>query len=136
MKGFFAKLIGRRLQHGVLYFLIALHGQIIRRRASDWLPCLRRGALSRLGPRLPTQSAHHAGAGRVLNRSISRLARRENQAVIESRIAKTVMVGSLAIFALLVTFDNLTDYNPNYEFVRQCSPWTRRSRGTDCCTGG
>lgn len=37
--------------------------------------------------------------------------------MIESRIAKTVMVGSLAIFALLVTFDNLTDYNTNYEFV-------------------
>ena len=52
----------------------------------------------------------------ALNRSISR--RRENQAVIESRIAKTVMVGSLAIFALLVAFDNLTDYSTNYEFVR------------------
>ena len=38
--------------------------------------------------------------------------------MIESRIAKIVMVGSLAIFALLVTFDNLTDYNTNYEFVR------------------
>jgi len=38
--------------------------------------------------------------------------------VIEARIAKTVMVGSLAIFALLVTFDNLTDYSTNYEFVR------------------
>ena len=38
--------------------------------------------------------------------------------MIEARIAKTVMVGSLAIFALLVTFDNLTDYSTNYEFVR------------------
>ena len=38
--------------------------------------------------------------------------------MIESRIAKIVIVGSLAIFALLVTFDNLTDYNTNYEFVR------------------
>src|SRR5215813_13677156 len=59
-----------------------------------------------------------AGARRVSNRSISRLARREKQPVIEARIAKTVMVGSLAIFALLVTFDNLTDYSTNYEFVR------------------
>lgn len=38
--------------------------------------------------------------------------------MIESRIAKIVIVGSPAIFALLVTFDNLTDYNTNYEFVR------------------
>jgi predicted small integral membrane protein len=38
--------------------------------------------------------------------------------VIESRIAKIVIVGSLAIFALLVTFDNLTDYNTTCEFVR------------------
>jgi predicted small integral membrane protein len=59
-----------------------------------------------------------AGARRLSNQSISRLARRENQPVIEARIAKTVMVGSLAIFALLVTFDNLTDYGTNYEFVR------------------
>jgi predicted small integral membrane protein len=39
-------------------------------------------------------------------------------AVIEARLAKIVMVGSLAAFALLVTFDNLTDYGTNYEFVR------------------
>ena len=38
--------------------------------------------------------------------------------MIQARIAKTVMVGSLAVFALLVTFDNLTDYSTNYEFVR------------------
>ena len=38
--------------------------------------------------------------------------------MIESRIAKIVIVGSLAIFALLVTFDNLTDYNTTCEFVR------------------
>ena len=40
------------------------------------------------------------------------------QAMIEARIAKATMVGSLAIFALLVTFDNLTDYDTNYAFVR------------------
>jgi predicted small integral membrane protein len=38
--------------------------------------------------------------------------------VIEVRIAKIVMVGCLALFALLVTFDNLADYGANYEFVR------------------
>lgn len=38
--------------------------------------------------------------------------------MIEARIAKTVMVGALALFALLVTFDNLTDYRTNFVFVR------------------
>jgi predicted small integral membrane protein len=39
-------------------------------------------------------------------------------AMIEARIAKAIMVASLAVFALLVTFDNLTDYDTNYAFVR------------------
>ena len=38
--------------------------------------------------------------------------------MIETRIAKIVMVGSLPLFAELVTFDNLTDYETNYVFVR------------------
>lgn len=38
--------------------------------------------------------------------------------MIEARIAKIVMVGALALFALLVTFDNLTDYGTNFVFVR------------------
>ncbi len=38
--------------------------------------------------------------------------------MIEARIAKIVMVGALALFALLVTFDNLTDYGTNFAFVR------------------
>jgi predicted small integral membrane protein len=38
--------------------------------------------------------------------------------VIEARIVKVIMIGSLALFALLVTFDNLTDYDTNYTFVR------------------
>jgi len=38
--------------------------------------------------------------------------------MIETRIAKVVMVASLALFALLITFDNLTDYDTNYAFVR------------------
>src|SRR6267378_373386 len=39
------------------------------------------------------------------------------KAMIETRIIKVVMVASLALFALLVTFDNLTDYDTNYAFV-------------------
>jgi predicted small integral membrane protein len=38
--------------------------------------------------------------------------------VIETRIVKVIMVGCLAIFASLVTFDNLTDYGSNFEFVQ------------------
>jgi predicted small integral membrane protein len=38
--------------------------------------------------------------------------------VIETRIVKAIMVGCLALFALLVTFDNLIDYDTNYAFVR------------------
>jgi predicted small integral membrane protein len=38
--------------------------------------------------------------------------------VIEVRIAKVVMVGSLAVFAFIVAFDNVTDYVTNFEFVR------------------
>jgi predicted small integral membrane protein len=36
----------------------------------------------------------------------------------EIRIVKIVIVGSLALFAGLVTFDNLIDYETNYAFVR------------------
>jgi len=34
------------------------------------------------------------------------------------RLAKTLMVASIALFASLVTFGNLTDYNVNYTFVQ------------------
>ena len=37
--------------------------------------------------------------------------------MIEARIARIVMVGSLAVFALLVTWNNLADYDSNYQFV-------------------
>jgi len=37
--------------------------------------------------------------------------------MIESRIAKIVMVASLAAFALLVAYDNLVDYDTNYQFA-------------------
>ncbi len=35
-----------------------------------------------------------------------------------TRLVKTAMVASVALFALLVTFNNLIDYNSNYQFVR------------------
>ena len=38
--------------------------------------------------------------------------------MIETRIVKIVMIGSLSLFAGLVAFDNLTDYETNYVFVR------------------
>jgi predicted small integral membrane protein len=38
--------------------------------------------------------------------------------VIETRVVKVVMVGCLALFALLVAFDNVIDYDTNYAFVR------------------
>jgi predicted small integral membrane protein len=38
--------------------------------------------------------------------------------VIAIRYVKTAMVASAALFALLVTFNNLVDYGSNYEFVR------------------
>jgi predicted small integral membrane protein len=38
--------------------------------------------------------------------------------MVEARLAKIIMVACLAAFALLVTFDNLTDYDSNYTFVR------------------
>src|SRR5215469_16520239 len=38
--------------------------------------------------------------------------------LIEARIAKVVMVGSLAMFAFIVTFDNIIDYDTNFTFVR------------------
>jgi predicted small integral membrane protein len=38
--------------------------------------------------------------------------------MIETRIVKIVMVWSLALFAGLVTFDKLTDYQTNYALVR------------------
>jgi predicted small integral membrane protein len=37
--------------------------------------------------------------------------------MIEARILKIVMIGSLAVFALLVTWNNLVDYDSNYQFV-------------------
>jgi predicted small integral membrane protein len=34
------------------------------------------------------------------------------------RLAKIVLVGALAAFAFVVTYDNIVDYTSNYEFVR------------------
>jgi predicted small integral membrane protein len=38
--------------------------------------------------------------------------------MITARLVKILMVASLALFAFLVTFDNITDYGANFEFVR------------------
>ena len=38
--------------------------------------------------------------------------------MLAARIVKIVMVASLALFAFLVTFGNVTDYDANYRFVR------------------
>jgi len=38
--------------------------------------------------------------------------------MIETRIVKIVMIGPLVLFAGLVAFDNLPDYETNYVFVR------------------
>ncbi|MGI4745541.1 MAG: DUF2165 family protein [Janthinobacterium lividum] len=40
------------------------------------------------------------------------------RALPAARSAKIAMTGSLALFALLVAFNNLTDYGSNYRFVR------------------
>ena len=50
--------------------------------------------------------------------------------MIETRITKVVMVASLALFALLVTFDNLTDYDTNYAFVSHVLSMDTTLRGT------
>jgi predicted small integral membrane protein len=38
--------------------------------------------------------------------------------MIVARIVKAALAGSVAVFALLVTFDNITDYRSNYTFVQ------------------
>ena len=54
--------------------------------------------------------------------------------MIEARIAKIVMVASLALFAFLVTFDNLTDYDTNFEFVRHVLSMDTIFREMRCST--
>ena len=38
--------------------------------------------------------------------------------MIACRLAKLAMVASLALFALVVAYDNIVDYGSNYDFVR------------------
>jgi predicted small integral membrane protein len=38
--------------------------------------------------------------------------------MLAARLAKTAMIASLAIFAFIVTFDNITDYGTNFAFVQ------------------
>jgi predicted small integral membrane protein len=39
-------------------------------------------------------------------------------AMLMIRLAKVALVASVAAFALIVAYDNIVDYNSNYEFVR------------------
>jgi predicted small integral membrane protein len=41
----------------------------------------------------------------------------EGLAVLITRVTKLLMVASLALFAFIVTFDNITDYGTNFAFV-------------------
>jgi predicted small integral membrane protein len=38
--------------------------------------------------------------------------------MIAARLVKIIMVASIALFACIVAFDNITDYGTNFEFVR------------------
>lgn len=38
--------------------------------------------------------------------------------MIAARLVKIIMVASIALFACIVAFDNMTDYGTNFEFVR------------------
>jgi len=38
--------------------------------------------------------------------------------VLPARILKVLMIAALALFGLVVTYDNIVDYRSNYEFVR------------------
>ena len=49
--------------------------------------------------------------------------------MIEARIAKVVMIGCLALFGLLVSFDNMTDWATNYAFVRHVMSMDTTFRG-------
>ena len=49
--------------------------------------------------------------------------------MIELRLAKIAMVGSLALFAFLVTFNNITDYGSNFAFVQHVLSMDTTFRG-------
>ncbi|ASC07080.1 membrane protein [Acetobacter pasteurianus] len=46
-----------------------------------------------------------------------------------SRLAKTVMVGALGTFGLIVALNNVTDYNSNFQFVRHVLSMDTTFRG-------
>jgi predicted small integral membrane protein len=56
--------------------------------------------------------------GAAADERLLKVALQEAVPVIEIRIVKVIMVGCLSGFAFLVAFDNLTDYNSNFEFVQ------------------
>jgi predicted small integral membrane protein len=41
----------------------------------------------------------------------------EGGAMLEARLTKVAMVACVALFAFIVTFDNITDYDSNFQFV-------------------
>src|SRR5215471_17753806 len=43
---------------------------------------------------------------------------REREAMIAVRLVKLALLASLALYALLVAYDNVVDYEANYAFVR------------------
>jgi hypothetical protein len=48
--------------------------------------------------------------------------------MIITRVAKTAAVAAIALFATLVTFGNLTDYDTNFASSSTCCRWTRSFR--------
>lgn len=48
---------------------------------------------------------------------------------LTSRLTKLVMVGCLGLFGLLASFNNITDYNSNFQFVRHVMSMDTTFRG-------
>ena len=52
--------------------------------------------------------------------------RSDREAMLAIRLVKTTMVASLALFALLVAYNNVVDYGSNYNVrAPYAQPWTR-----------
>ena len=52
-----------------------------------------------------------------------------------TRLAKILMCLALAGFCLLVAYDNIADYGPNYVFVQHVLSMDTTFPGNSCCTG-
>ena len=46
------------------------------------------------------------------------------------RLAKVALVAAVGVFAFIVAYDNIVDYDPTTRSCATCSVWTRRSRTT------